>query len=273
MAVSNPTRQPSYRLHRPSGQAVVTIDRKDRYLGKFGSPESRVRYERLISEWMAGKPAIPPADPGQGLTVAELGVAYLRHAEGYFLKDGKPTSELKNVKAALRGLRGLYAALPARELSPLKLKAVRDKWIEAGLARTNCNRHTRCVVRIYAWAVENELVAADVWQALKAVKALAEGRSVARETAPVVAVDDATTEATLVHMDATAAAMVRLQLLLACRPGEICTMRPSDIDRREAVWLYRPEHHKTEHRGKERVIPIGPRAQLLLAPILPAFAG
>ena len=60
--------------------------------------------------------------------------------------------------------------------------------------------------------------------------------------------------------------MVRLQLLTAARPGEVCAIRPRDVDRSQAVWLYRPGSHKTEHRGRERVIAIGPRAQEVLGP-------
>jgi hypothetical protein len=79
MAKSNST-PPKYRLHRASGQAVVTINRKDQYLGKHGSPESRIRYERIISEWMKGgsNPSLPvDVDPSE-ITVAELCAAYLR---------------------------------------------------------------------------------------------------------------------------------------------------------------------------------------------------
>jgi integrase len=60
--------------------------------------------------------------------------------------------------------------------------------------------------------------------------------------------------------------MVRVQLLLACRPGELISMRPRDIDRSRPVWIYRPESHKTQHHGKSRIIPIGPRAQLKMTP-------
>jgi integrase len=42
-------RVPSYRLHRASGQAVVTIRGKDHYLGKFDSTESRAKYDELIT--------------------------------------------------------------------------------------------------------------------------------------------------------------------------------------------------------------------------------
>jgi hypothetical protein len=41
-----------------------------------------------------------------------------------------------------------------------------------------------------------------------------------------------------------------------------------DLDRSGDVWLYRPPHHKTAHRGKRRTIAIGPRAQKALEPFI-----
>ncbi len=41
-------------------------------------------------------------------------------------------------------------------------------------------------------------------------------------------------------------------------------MRPCDIDRSGSIWVYRPESHKTEHHGRERIILIGPKAQGVL---------
>jgi integrase len=37
------------------------------------------------------------------------------------------------------------------------------------------------------------------------------------------------------------------------------------VDTSGPVWLYRPRHHKTAHRGRERVVAIGPRAQAVMA--------
>jgi integrase len=48
------------------------------------------------------------------------------------------------------------------------------------------------------------------------------------------------------------------------RPGEVCRLRPCDVDRSGPVWLYRPGRHKTAYRGRERVVPIGPKAQAVL---------
>ena len=44
---------PSYRLHKASGQAVVTLRGRDHYLGSYGSAESHTDYKRLIAEWLS----------------------------------------------------------------------------------------------------------------------------------------------------------------------------------------------------------------------------
>ena len=62
--------------------------------------------------------------------------------------------------------------------------------------------------------------------------------------------------------------MVRLQRLTGARPGEICSLRPLDLDTSGDVWRYIPEKHKTSHRGRERIILIGPRGQSILRPYL-----
>src|SRR5271157_4805859 len=267
---ANSTRPPSYRLHKASGQAVVTIDRKDRYLGVHGTAESRLRYERLITAWLQGEP-VPAreSESSSDITVAEVCIQYLRWAEGYYVKDGKPTTEMGNVKRAIKALRETYPSLPAREFSPLKLKTVRQRFIDGGLCRTDCNRFTSIIARIFRYAVENELIPPDVAHGLEAVKSLAKGRCEAPETDLVLPVEQDAIDVTLPHLSTRDRAMVKIQLLLACRPGELVTMRPREIDRSGAVWIYRPRLHKTMHKGKDRIVPIGPRARLLLAPWLP----
>ena len=59
--------------------------------------------------------------------------------------------------------------------------------------------------------------------------------------------------------------MVRVQRLTGARPGEICVMRAADIDCSGEIWVYQPIVHKTEHHGIDRVIAIGPRAQVILS--------
>jgi len=44
---------PHYRLHRASGQAVVTLGGRDHYLGPYGSPRSHQMRDQLIAKWLA----------------------------------------------------------------------------------------------------------------------------------------------------------------------------------------------------------------------------
>jgi integrase len=63
--------------------------------------------------------------------------------------------------------------------------------------------------------------------------------------------------------------MVELQQITGCRPAEVCLFRPIDIDMSNpACWVFRPEKHKTEHHGHDRLIFLGPRAQAVLRPYL-----
>jgi len=85
---------PSYRLHRPSGQARVIVDGKHIYLGKFGSPESREKYARIIADLDANNGGENcPTELGDArlpLTINELILQYWQFAKGYYVKDGTP---------------------------------------------------------------------------------------------------------------------------------------------------------------------------------------
>src|SRR4051812_29595783 len=116
-------RTPSYRLHKPTGQAVVTIDGRDFYLGKHGSEASRGEYDRLISEWLSHGRRLPAADDA---TISELLVGFFKWADAYYMKDGEPTSESGLFRLSLAVLRRLYGHSQAKDFGPLALKTVRD---------------------------------------------------------------------------------------------------------------------------------------------------
>jgi integrase len=94
------------------------------------------------------------------------------------------------------------------------------------------------------------------------------GRTSAKESTPVMPVSDELVDATLPYLPAVVADMVRFQRLTGGRPGEVCQIRPCDVDRSSEVWEYRPQSHKMEHHGRQRVIYIGPKAQAVLLPYL-----
>ena len=101
---------------------------------------------------------------------------------------------------------------------------------------------------MFRWAASEELIPANVCQSLSTVTGLRKDESEARETSPILPVDDEIVERTLPHLPEIVADMVRLQRLTGMRPSEVCILRPYDIDRAEYICKYCPESHKTEHR-------------------------
>ena len=271
-----PGKVPAYCLHKASGQAVVRVDGIDHYLGPYGSDESHELYERVIGEWRSkrrsqvdGSPKnVSSPRPVGDLTVEQVLGLYWRFAKSHYVKDGVPTGELENVKHALRPVRKLYASLPARDFGPLCLKALQRWMIENGLCRSVINSRIGKIKRVFRWAVSEQLCPPAVLHGLQAVAGLQRGRTEARESDPVVPVDEDTVAATLPHLPPAVRDMVEFQRLTGCRPGEVGSLRPRDIDRSESVWVYRPGSHKMEHRGRQRLIFVGPRAQTILQPYL-----
>ncbi len=77
MSNAHKLRVPSYRLHKLSREAVVTLDGKDFHLGPFNSAASKAEYDRLIAEWMANGRRLPGTrKPHSDRTINELIVAY-----------------------------------------------------------------------------------------------------------------------------------------------------------------------------------------------------
>jgi integrase len=263
-------RDPKYRWHKASNQAIVTLSGRMFYLGRYGTPESEELYHRLLGEWIASGRTRPPqtADPESepSLTVDELILAYYGHCTTYYTKAGRPTSQLHRIRHALRVLRRLYGSSPVRDFGPLALEACRAMFIEQGLCRRECNRRTRLITQAFRWAVAKELAPPSLHHALKAVAGLARGRCDAPDHAPVGPVPEAIVEKTLEFLGRTVGDMVCLQSLTGMRSGELVIMRACDINMSGPVWEYRPSSYKTEHheQGTARIIMIGPQGQVVI---------
>src|SRR5215813_8074713 len=102
---------PSYRLHKQSGQAIVTLtdglgNRRDVLLGRYETPESRTEYARVILEWetsgrrLPAKSAEIPAPPD--LSVNELALTYWKWAEAYYGFTDRRKGTSFNLKDVLR---------------------------------------------------------------------------------------------------------------------------------------------------------------------------
>lgn len=148
---------PASRLHKATGQAVVTVNGRDHYLGRHGTKTSRYAYDRLIAEWLSNGRQLPSLT--QAVTVAAVIKAYWTHAKAHYRRaDGTETSEVSECMYSLRPLNHLYATLPASDFGPLKFKTVRELLVtgvinkrmldrpgnsKLGFARTNSGRDNR----------------------------------------------------------------------------------------------------------------------------------
>jgi len=272
-------REPGYRLHKPTGQAYVYLSGRMFYLGKHGTPESREKYERLKAEWLKNRHAGKFA-PISSLTMAQVCLAYLDHAEEYYAQS----SEYEQLRLTVKPISELYSMCLASEFGPLEFKTVRGWWLEREVktgkgkdakekpprrcSRQYCNKQMKRLLRIIKWAVSSGMMPADKYTAIKCIEPLKAGRCAAPEAEPVKCVPQELVDATLPHLTTVLADMVRFQQLTGCRPGELCGIKPNMVDRSADVWTICLSRHKTAHRGKSRTIYVGPQAQAVLSPYL-----
>lgn len=249
---------------------------KDHYRvwGEWGSPEAVAAYRRFAAEWSAGAYEHPTAEAG-GVSVGAIVIQWREWVRAEYRKEGRRTSEPAVCQAAALKLVELYGDLPAAEFTPQRLRAVRAAWVDAGLSRGTCNAYAFRVKRCFWWAVGQSLVPPAVYHALQAVENLKPGRTAAPDRPKVTDVSDDAVTAAAAQLPATdrgavIRAMVAVQRLTGMRPQHLCEMRPGDLDRSAAEWVYTPPPaaNKTYHLGRSPRFYLGPRVQAVLAPLL-----
>jgi hypothetical protein len=183
---------PEYRLHKRTGQAVVTLPlgngaRRDVYLGKHGTEESKAEYNRVLAEWAANgrqAPIGPVAELATDLTIDELVSRFIDHANTIYRDTtGAPTKEYDNYRLSVHPLRLLFGALHVSKFGPVALEQVRDfmiktgsgrggtdkkgkRWnrrVGKGLCRGVVNQRIGRIVRLFKWAASKELIPHTVY--------------------------------------------------------------------------------------------------------------
>ena len=268
---------PSYLLHKQSGQARCRINGREHLLGPYGSEASRIRYAELIGQVAGGLPVDPlgggsnrgslprnESEADSGPSVAELLLAFKRHADTYYVKNGKPTAEVDCFSSAMRPVRELFAMLPARDFGPLHLKAVQQRYVEAGWSRGFSNKSTNRIRHIWKWAVGNGLVPVATWQALQAVPPLKAGHTTAPDHKRREAVSDEHIEAVRPYLAQHHRDLFDLLRATGARPSELLGLSMTDINTTGETWVADLTDHKNAHRGLSRKLFFGPKSQLIL---------
>src|SRR5690606_34993101 len=125
--------------------------------------QALARYGAWLSRWR-GDPRIQDPRRARDVdSVADLAKAYLAHVERTYRKAGQPTSHFWNAKAALQALIDHYGHLPAGDLTPPLLAALRDACVLDAegnpRSRDTVNKWLGIIRAGYKWAVERGDVA------------------------------------------------------------------------------------------------------------------
>lgn len=286
------------RLHVPTGQYYVWMPelKKRIYLGKDES-KAKVHYQELKQQYQLID--IPPVEtqtsieptPTPSTTINDLILQYLPHLEA---KKLDPRRWVK-IRIAMQYLSKHYGSKDAAEFRAKAFKKLREIIVQQRnsrtgepISRTYINAICWEVQQFAQWAGEEELITAESAMSIRMVKKLKIGEA-GKETDIRTPPPPGSVEATLEYLWQPVASMVRLQMLTGMRPSEVCEFRLKNLSRSPEekiqlprtrsfvsafqhngilLWVYVPENHKTLSKGKPRVVPIGPKGQQILLPLL-----
>jgi integrase len=227
------------------------------YLGVWGAPETAAAYRRWLAAWLAvtaPEPVVP--------TLGEVVPAFLAWADDYY-ERGKEAVEMRR---SVQHLLDACGHLPVTALTPARLLD-----LQAVLARRLCrrvaNQRVSRIKHCLKWLAVRELMPSTHLPGLLALEGLRRGGVAHPAVGPVTW---ATLTATLPELPEAAVRWCLVAWWSGARPGELCAMRPCDLDTAVQPWAYVPATHKTAHRGHTRIVYLGPRAQAVLTGHLPA---
>ena len=242
---------------------------------------SQQEYENWRQDFLARAQAVNPQSPssfffppaGTRMTVQRFSTVFLEHARVWYRKDGKPTSQIDGFRAVIARLDKLLGERPIDSIRSNDIESVLTLLVDEGLVRRSINAMLAKIKTMFRWGVRKDYIAGETLGRILAVEPLKKGRTRAKEKPKVGPVDAESVEAVLKKLRPTLKVMVEIQWLAGMRPGEICRLKPAEIDRSREPWEYRPTRYKTEHRHDEepelhRRIFFGPRVRAILEPLL-----
>lgn len=239
--------------HDPSGVGFVYVNGKPKYFKgcPYDSPESLRMYEEHCNSLK-----VLPADTTK---VVGLALRYLDHSK--IRHDGKPEYTHRRTICTLLGEK--YPKLLVSDFGPLKLQEFRESLLQYEWTRTYINQQIQRVKGCFRWGVSQEIVRVEVLQALETVAGLRAGEGGKPSKVVTPANPDHVAQA-LAVASPTIQAAITLLAHTGMRASNLCSLRWEEINRTGDIWLYSPKQHKSLHRGKVLVVPLGPRCQAAL---------
>ena len=266
-------RPPKLCRNKKKNFAYVYLNRKQVYLGKWGTEETQSAYDHFLLNWAKSQnepQQQQPKDPRVGFTVTEIAVAYVAEYKE------RPVKNRSDLKTFLRIANRIAVLFPQREADSFRirdLEILRDSFQNEGFkrngeeqkhSRTYLNKLISRTKTMFSWGVSKEMVSAETVARLKFLQPLRKGRTTAPEPRQRHIIPSEDYKAVLKFLPAYYKDIIEILNLTGMRPSEICNMKVSEIEKTKNVWIYRPSSHKTAYQGNNRIIPIGKKAQKFL---------
>lgn len=280
------SKTPTLRYHKQTKRYYIFGGGKRVYLGGHKGTAAKRRLEIIACMIEGTPPTVAFASASGGTTLARALTEFRKWAPTHYT-DNRAIARFDAVIAAAIAAHG---ETPADQFDGQGVEDVRTVLTsrKPELSRGYINCLIRALKTAFAWMKRRKIVCANTLAEVRQVKALMAGDG-GRETTPIPPVEDWVVEATRRECSCTIRAMIDLQRLTGMRPGELCRMRRCDVSTSMAevlpipgqrrtikaveaegvpIWRYVPSKHKNLHRGKMRIVPIGPDAQKVLLPFL-----
>lgn len=254
-----------WRVANPGEKARKDHVLKMPYTGERIPASASTRSIAESAAWRMWEDMTRQADAGIGapaFTVNDVIDRWAAHAAAYYTGGSK---EAADSVRGMRLFREMFGTRPVETVTHPDMIEYRNALAAQGYVRTTVNKYLGFVKRMFAWALDERIVSAQVKAETTAISQLKRGRGNVKECSPVAAVPDADVKKTCAELAEPLADMVRVHRLCGARPDEMCQLAWPLVERRGKIWAYRPGNHKNKHRNKPRVIVFGPKAQAILA--------
>ncbi len=258
---------PKLRFNATTNRYRVTIEGRDHWLGR-DKEEAERAYHRLILEWKSGMLIDAPADD---VRIVELVDKYSAAMANYY--QTTPGSWGRG-KTAMGYLVRLCGSMRPEVFDMKMLRLVRDSMgqpREEGkktMCRSEINKCMSEITRFWKWCASMEMAPIEIFHKCQTLDPLKRGRCDARETESIEPAYPEHVKAVKPFVNSSVRAMIELQELCGMRPGEVCGLKAEMIDRKGPVWRCELKAHKNAHRGLQRFLFFGPKAQKVLTPFL-----
>jgi integrase len=297
---------PRATIHKASGRARVRLCGREYWLGIAGTKEADDKFRLLVASFvasggtsvdesvLASGPVVVTVKPGAAVAVElapappaalSIGGLLVRYLQA--VKGNRTPEELRGCSRWWRARQVANAldsrtAVPVELLGPRMLREVRDELVALPMeakrggesvhrTRGVINRTIREIVSMLKWAVGEELVPVERYQALRCLTGLRAGDNTpARESVPRKGVPDSEVAAICPFLPPVLADVIWFSRHSRCRPGEafrlcMADLRPAGVPGAEDALEWNLAEHKTAHHGKVRRIGVGPQAREILS--------